>query len=182
MPQRPSPGWFVLEWIARLPVCALFLYTGWTKLQDLESFVKETQAYQLLPRVWDQWSYPLAYVLPWLELLIAILLLVGFWRREARFLLAAMLLGFTAGKTYILIIGRNIDCGCVPTDSMLHFLFDGWMGVITNIGLLCLLGIETIAVWRRRSARKPTEAEAAASSESQPAASRTGSPRPSARD
>ena len=184
MPRKPSPAWFALEWITRLPVCALFIYTGRTKLQDLANFVKETQAYQLLPHVWDQWSYPLAYVLPWLELLTAILLLVGLWRREARFLLALMLVGFTAGKTYVLVIGRNIDCGCVPTDSFLHHLFDGWIGVATNIGLLCLLGLELIAVWRRRSARRAATTEdlpaaAAAAPESHAADSRTRSPRQS---
>ena len=156
MSSKPSPGWLIVEWVARLPVCLLFLYTGWTKVRGLGDFVKEVQAYQLIPHVWDQWSYPLAYVLPWLELLTAALLLVGFWRCEARLLLAAMLVGFTAGKTYVLAIGRNIECGCVPADSVIHFLFDGWVGVATNVGLLLFLGIEAFAERRRRRGRSPS--------------------------
>ena len=148
--ERRSAGWLVLEWLPRLLVAGLFGYTGLTKILDIETFVKEVQAYQLIPGLWEQWSYLLAYVVPWLEVLTAALLLVGLWRREARLVLVIMLVAFTAAKSYVEALGREIDCGCVPVDSLMHFIFDGWIGVGTNVVLLCLLGVEAYAQRRRR--------------------------------
>jgi hypothetical protein len=75
---------------------------------------------------------------------------MGLWRGAARTLLIAMLIVFTAAKSYVLGMGRTLECGCVPTGSMLHFLFNGWIGVLTNVVLLLLLATEGSLAWRRR--------------------------------
>jgi uncharacterized membrane protein YphA (DoxX/SURF4 family) len=137
----------VVEWTARLLVAALFAYTGATKINDLDTFVKEVRAYQLIPL---STSNVLAYTLPWLEVGTAVLLVMGLWRGAARTLLIAMLIVFTAAKSYVLGMGRTLECGCVPTGSMLHFLFNGWIGVLTNVVLLLLLATEGSLAWRRR--------------------------------
>jgi len=142
-------------WIARLLVAALFAYTGLTKILAPLDFIKEVRYYQILPVVL---SNLVAYVLPWLEVLAALLLAVGFWRKEARLVIAAMLVVFAGAKTFVLgVQGRSLeDCGCVPTESFLHFLFAGWLGVATNLGLLGLLALELWASRRLRAA--PTAA------------------------
>lgn len=145
--QQRSAGWRVLEWVPRLLVIALFAYTGITKIVDPENFIKEVRAYEMVPMLW---SNAVAYVLPWLEVIVAAMLLLDLWRREARLVVAGMLIAFTAAKTFLLVQGREFDCGCVPTASFLHVLFDGWVGVGTNVVLLSLLALESSLEWRRR--------------------------------
>lgn len=137
---RQPDGWrLAAVWVARLIVAGLFVYTGYTKVLDPETFIKEVRAYELAPL---QLSNLVAYILPWVEILAGLLLLYGFWRLEARVVLAVLLAVFVAAKAYLLLQGREFDCGCVPTDSALHVLFDGWTGVVTNLVLLALLGLE----------------------------------------
>lgn len=136
---KPRGGRLVLEWLPRLLVAGLFAYTGVTKILDPETFVKEIRAYELIPLLW---SNTLAYVLPWIEVFAVLMLVSGLWRLEARLTIVGMLIVFTVSKGYLLILGREFDCGCVPTASALHFLFDGWMGVVTNFCLLVFLGVE----------------------------------------
>jgi len=140
----------VAEWVPRLLVGAIFIYTGTTKVLDPHTFIKEVRAYELAPLVL---SNLVALVLPWVELIAGVLLIVGRWRREARLLIGLMLVVFLAAKAIVLGQGRRVDCGCVPTDSFLHFLFDGWIGVATNCVLLALLALEGGLEWRRRGVR-----------------------------
>jgi hypothetical protein len=144
---RGQARWQVAEWVARLLVGALFIYTGLTKVFDPQTFIKEVRAYELVPLVL---SNLVALVLPWVEVIAGVLLVVGWWRREARLLIGLMLVVFLGAKGIVLAQGRRIECGCVPTDSLLHFLFDGWIGVATNCVLLVILGLEGGLAWRRR--------------------------------
>jgi uncharacterized membrane protein YphA (DoxX/SURF4 family) len=140
----------VLEWVPRLLVAVLFAYTGITKILDPETFIKEVRAYEMVPMLW---SNAVAYVLPWLEVIVAALLVLDLWRRDARLVIAGMLIVFTAAKGYLLAQGHVFDCGCVPTSSFLHVLFDGWIGVGTNVVLLLLLVLEASLEWLRRRRR-----------------------------
>lgn len=150
-----SAGWRLFEWLPRLAVAGLFVYTGTTKILDPATFIKEVQAYEMAPA---SLTHLIAFILPWLEVLAAALLLSGWWRREGRLLIVGMLVAFTLAKGYLLAIGREFDCGCVPTSSFLHVLFDGWIGVVTNLVCLVFLAVEGGLEWRRRrKAPRPAE-------------------------
>jgi uncharacterized membrane protein YphA (DoxX/SURF4 family) len=149
-PRKSCPCSLAAMWGPRLVVGGLFVYTGITKLQALGNFSKEIRQYELVP---ENWTNVMAYVLPWIEILAAAVLIIGLLRREGRLLLVGMLVAFTAAKTIVLAQGKRLqDCGCVPTGSVLHVLFDGWVGVGTNVVLLILLGIEACAACARRKA------------------------------
>ena len=150
---RLSAGRLVLEWVPRLLVAALFIYTGVTKIADPETFIKEVRAYEMAPLVFTNL---VAFVLPWVEVFAGLLLVAGIWRMEARVVIAGMLVMFIGAKGILLLQGKVFDCGCVPTDSFLHVLFEGWTGVITNVCLLAFLAIEGYCEYlRRRSTRTP---------------------------
>ena len=138
-------GWAILEWTARLAVALLFIYTGYTKVMDPATFIKEVRSYELMPLALSNFT---ALVLPWVEIIAGLLLIASVWRREARILLALMLVVFIVAKA----VGHRGDCGCVPTYSFLKPLFEGWMGFVTNAVLLLLLGVETFL---ERLRRKP---------------------------
>jgi uncharacterized membrane protein len=149
--KRTTAGWLALEWLPRVLVAALFAYTGITKIIAPETFIQEVRAYELAPLITTNL---VAFILPWLEVLAALSLLAGLWRREGRVGIAGMLFVFILAKSILLAQGKQIDCGCVPTDSFLHFLFDGWTGVVTNVCLLAFLGIEGCAETLRRTRRE----------------------------
>jgi uncharacterized membrane protein YphA (DoxX/SURF4 family) len=130
------------ELLPRLLVASVFLIAAYGKLRSpetLESFVKEVRAYGLFPTIL---SNPIAYVVPWLEGGAAVLLLLGVWRPEMRLIIGGLLVMFIAMKSYVLSQGITLECGCVPKDSFLYPLFNGWAGVGTNVGLIGLLLVE----------------------------------------
>lgn len=68
------------------------------------------QAYPgLLP---DHLLVPLAFIIPWLELLCAIFLLLGMWTRASALVLAGLLITFIGAIYSVLSRGMEIECGC----------------------------------------------------------------------
>jgi uncharacterized membrane protein YphA (DoxX/SURF4 family) len=138
-------GRTVFVWVARLAVGLLFIYTGYTKVLDPATFVKEVRTYTLMPLAL---SNATALILPWVEIFAGLLLIAGLWRREGRVLLAAMLIVFIGAKA----AGYKGDCGCVPVHSFLKPLFEGWHGFATNAVLLILLVVEAYLERPRKAA------------------------------
>ena len=99
-----------LRLLLRLMLAGVFLYAAWTKLrQPWLMFALSIDAYQLLP----EWAVlTTARVLPWLELAIGVLLLVGVWLRYVSILAAAILGVFFAIMLLSFGKGMGIDCGC----------------------------------------------------------------------
>lgn len=154
-----SAGWTVLEWTARLAVGLLFIYTGYTKVREPLTFVKEVRTYTLMPLALSNIT---ALVLPWLEIIAGLLLISAVWRREARLLLGAMLVVFIGAKA----VGYKGDCGCVPAHSFLKPLFEGWAGFATNAVLLVFLLVEA---YLERLRRRPAPSVAPPGPEQEPA-------------
>ena len=134
-----GPAWVLGQFLPRLIVGALFIYTGAGKIAAPAKFAEEIRKYELAPVATTNL---MALGLPWLEVLTGLGLIVGPFRRESRILIFALLFFFTLAKSYVLWQGRNIECGCVPSDSPLKFLFNGWTGVATNVACLGLLLLE----------------------------------------
>ena len=97
--------------IMRFILGGVFIYSGFSKLiVPIENFVAVIEGYQFLK---PQFVQPLAFILPWLELIFGVFLFTGFFSR-----LSAALLGFFAAifvtlLTRSLILGLPItECGC----------------------------------------------------------------------
>ena len=69
-----------LQITARVLVGGIFLLAGITKVGSPGAFADAVRAYHLLP---GTLVLPFAYILPWLELLVAVYLLIGFMTRLA---------------------------------------------------------------------------------------------------
>src|SRR5512135_3107460 len=63
-----------LSTAARLFLAGVFIWAGWPKLIDGEGTVRSVRAFQLVPEVMVR---PFAYALPMVELVIAVLLIIG---------------------------------------------------------------------------------------------------------
>lgn len=104
--------WRLLHWFCRLALGALFIYAGFTKLYPREHrflFELAVSAYQILP-VWG--VIVVARTLPWLEVVLGVLLLVG-WKLRYTSTLGALLLGsFMVAMSITYARGIEADCGC----------------------------------------------------------------------
>lgn len=161
LPTPPVPdsadtaaSWRFASIAARLIVGALFIATAAGKIGDPLGFAEEIQDYQLAPIAI---THAMALILPWLEGLAGVLLIAGVWRCEARLLIAAMLVVFTAAKAYgYFALDMTGPCGCGGDFVLLSTIFDNPQGLFTNGALLALLGIDALA--ERRTARADSAA------------------------
>ena len=94
----------------RLILGIVFLYAAYTKLrQPWLLFAMSIDAYKLLP---EQGVLFLARTIPWLELVLGILLMLGFGLRYAATFSSLLLLAFFAIMVRAYVKGMGIDCGC----------------------------------------------------------------------
>jgi putative oxidoreductase len=88
----------------------LLLWAAVSKLANPTEFLGSVYAYQLpLPRGFLQAA---AVVLPWVELLVGLLLLAGFWPQTALLIVAALMGLFVLATGQAWLRGLDISCGC----------------------------------------------------------------------
>jgi uncharacterized membrane protein YphA (DoxX/SURF4 family) len=129
---------------ARVVLGAVFIYASIDKIVHPEAFAKAIHNYQILPETLINLT---AIVLPWLELVMGVLLVLGVWQHGAVFL-ANVLLGCFFGALLLnLARGLDIDCGCFTTSqasdshgSMIWYVFrDSFF-----MALAAFLGFQTL--------------------------------------
>lgn len=95
--------------LVRLGLAAVWLVSGGIKAADPEQTYLAVTAFDVLPlRVAD----PVAAALPFVELALGLLLLIGFAVRPAAVASAVLLAAFIAGVAQAWARGLSIDCGC----------------------------------------------------------------------
>jgi uncharacterized membrane protein YphA (DoxX/SURF4 family) len=102
----------VLPWVstaARLVLAAVFFASGGLKVADPGQSVRAVQAYELLPL---EVARIVGYALPFAEIALAVLLLLGLATRLAAAGSALLLLVFIGGVSSAWARGLSIDCGC----------------------------------------------------------------------
>jgi uncharacterized membrane protein YphA (DoxX/SURF4 family) len=94
---------------ARVVLGVVFAVAGWSKVGDLAASGRAVNAYRLMP-------FGVAKVvgaaLPFVELALAALLIVGLATRLAAAIAALLLIVFLVGITSVWARGLSIDCGC----------------------------------------------------------------------
>ena len=107
MNRRP---WF--EWVslgARLVLGGVMLVAGALKVTDPETAAQAVRAYELLPA---SLAAPVGWGLPFLEIAIGLLLIVGFGVRAAAAAAGVFMVVFIAAVASAWARGLAIDCGC----------------------------------------------------------------------
>lgn len=94
---------------ARLILAAVWLTSGWVKATEPRETVVAVRAYQLLP---DGLVRPVAGALPYAEIALGLLLLLGLATRLAAIGSAVLIVLFLIGVISAAARGLNIDCGC----------------------------------------------------------------------
>ena len=99
----------LLTWASRVLLAGVFLYGGYTKLQAELQFAAAIAGYRLLS---DNLILPVATYLPWLEILLGVLLLTGWYSRYVAGFAAGLLAFFIIIMTITYLRGIEADCGC----------------------------------------------------------------------
>jgi len=116
---RPDPRFRVsfAEWqghpflalLLRWVLAAVFLFACWYKILYPRDFALSVATYGILPIVLVN---PFAIILPWVELIAALMLIAGLRPQAAALLMAGMMLLFTVALIIALIEGLDLSCGC----------------------------------------------------------------------
>src|SRR5699024_9847223 len=102
----PPRVWDVVGLAARLLVGIVWVVAGYLKSLDANQMVLSVRAYQLLPE-WAVW--PVAAVLPYLEIAVGLLLIVGLATRLAAALSILLFIAFLIGIISVAARGLSID-------------------------------------------------------------------------
>jgi uncharacterized membrane protein YphA (DoxX/SURF4 family) len=99
----------ILDIVARLVAGGAFIYAAVVKLQGPLQFASTVESYRLVPVALVPW---IVTGLPWLELVVGVLLLVGWQKRLFATATASMLVVFIAAMAITYARGIEADCGC----------------------------------------------------------------------
>lgn len=124
----------VMIWIARLVLGGIFIYAGYAKAflpnhnywpyfflklsltMNLSHFAEQVAAFQLLPAWGVQF---VAHTLPFTEMVLGLLLLIGWRLRIWGSLLTLVMIGFFGAVLRAYLLHMNINCGCFATPEII---------------------------------------------------------------
>jgi uncharacterized membrane protein YphA (DoxX/SURF4 family) len=105
-----GPAWpRLVGLLMRLGLAAVFGWSGAVKAADPLGTEVAVRAYSLLP---EALVSPVAVVLPWCEIGLAVLLAVGLATRAAAIVSMLLMAVFITGVASAAARGLSIDCGC----------------------------------------------------------------------
>jgi len=117
-------------WIGRVVIGVIFVYAGYAKLTypnhnlwpwfmlkfsvlaNLSTFAFQVESYRVLGAAGSSW---VAHTLPLAEIVLGLLLLLGWKLRIWATIASAILLGFLAVVTRAYLLHMDINCGCFGT-------------------------------------------------------------------
>ena len=126
--------------IIRILLGGLFILSGSLKLFEPDTFARIIALYDILP---DAFAAYAAILVPVLEVLLGLLLLMGYKLRAAALLLMVLVALFIVFITVNLVRGRSFDCGCFDTRRFglnINETISPWL-VIRNLIILAGLAL-----------------------------------------
>jgi len=102
----------VFEWIStlvRLGMAGILIFAAIPKLTDIPQSIIAVRAYRLLP---EEMVKFVGTMLPFLELLLALFLILGLFTRVASIVWLVMMAAFMFGVIWAWATGLTIECGC----------------------------------------------------------------------
>lgn len=128
--------------LSRLLIGGILIYASLYKILEPALFAKTIWYYHLVPGSLINLE---AIVLPWLELIVGLALIAGFWYRGAVFWSNFLVLLFIVVLASTIVRGIDIDCGCFKTSS--SATGPAWQSLWFDVGMLLF----TLQLWFSRS-------------------------------
>ncbi|KPM56789.1 DoxX family protein [Frankia sp. R43] len=98
--------------VLRVGLGAVWLVAGLLKVDDPDGMVRSVRAFRILP---ESLVHPVAYAVPFVEIALGVLLIVGLTVRLGAFVSAALFAVYIAAISSAAARGLRIDCGCFST-------------------------------------------------------------------
>jgi uncharacterized membrane protein YphA (DoxX/SURF4 family) len=148
-----------LIFLGRVALGLVFVYAAYTKLFEYTgdgwrqlpwiSFAATIQSYKILP---EDAVMLLAKTLPWFELVLGVVLLIGVQVRWVAAVASLLLLGFYVVLIRSYALGMTIECGCFGPGDQLT-----WKTLVRDGALLLMALSVTIGAFltRRRGSAVP---------------------------
>jgi len=131
---------FYISSLMRLFLAVIFLASSLPKLRSPQVFTSTVTAYHLLPQ---RWIRPFARTLPWLELILGLMLLLGWHTQITALVSAALFFLFLVAMGINLARGRkDLGCGC---SGKKHAQKISWKTIVRNLALILLT--LPVALW-----------------------------------
>jgi uncharacterized membrane protein YphA (DoxX/SURF4 family) len=99
---------------ARLILGGVFVYAGLAKIAAPREFARIVVNYQILP---EKMAVYFAFILPWIEALLGILLILGFGVKKTAVILSFLLVAFVGAVLIREANGSVAPCGCFSLKS-----------------------------------------------------------------
>jgi uncharacterized membrane protein YphA (DoxX/SURF4 family) len=132
---------------ARLALAAVLGYAGLVKIQDLTEAGRSVAVYQIVPV--DAARF-VGGVLPFVEVAVALLLVVGLATRAAAAVTAVLMAAYVAAIVSVWARGLSIDCGCFGGGGTLTNGAE--RGYVVDIARdLLFLGAAVLLTWKPRT-------------------------------
>lgn len=141
----------VVIWIGRLVLGGIFIYAGYSKAflpnnnlwpffilkfsisMNLSNFATQVEAFKLLPAWGVQF---VAHTLPFTEIVLGLLVLIGWRLRIWATMLTFIMLGFFSVVFRAYLLHMNINCGCFATPEPIDLKKVLEDAALTGLGLL----------------------------------------------
>jgi len=120
----------------RLIVGGLFIYASIDKIVNPAEFAKQINNYHIVPFGLEN---TIALILPWLELVVGIGLIIGFYIEGSTMWIVLLLFSFIVLMGQAILRGYNIECGCGLKEGQMIGLGKILENVIMLIALYWLL-------------------------------------------
>ncbi|MEW6068127.1 MAG: MauE/DoxX family redox-associated membrane protein [Nitrospirota bacterium] len=130
--------------LLRIFLGLMFVYASIHKINNPVDFSQIIAKYEILPF----WAINItAIILPWLELWIGILLIMGIFVRSCAIIQCGLLVVFILSIGFNIVRGLDFYCGCFPEDNI--FSGTNYLHITLNIFWL-LMAILLFMLERRR--------------------------------
>jgi uncharacterized membrane protein YphA (DoxX/SURF4 family) len=138
-------------WIGRLVLGGIFIYAGFSKLllpnthlwpifvlkfslsMNLSSFAQQVESYKMIS---PEASQVVAHTLPFVEIVLGLLLLIGWRLRVWSAAVTLIMAGFLTAVTRAYLLHMDIDCGCFGIPEKLTGMTVVRDGAFTALALL----------------------------------------------
>jgi uncharacterized membrane protein YphA (DoxX/SURF4 family) len=138
-------------WIGRLVLGGIFVYAGFSKLlmpnthlwpifvlrfsvsMNISSFAEQVESYKMIS---PAASEVVAHTLPFVEIVLGLLLLIGWRLRIWATTMTAIMVGFLAVVTRAYLLHMDINCGCFGTPEKLTGMTVVRDGAFTALALV----------------------------------------------
>lgn len=107
-------GYRIFAWISRIILGVIFIAAGIPKILYPGEFAAAVYNYRILP---DALVNIVALVLPWVEVLVGGMLVVGIWMSGAVLIYTLLMIVFMTALAYNVARGLDIHCGCFSPTS-----------------------------------------------------------------